>query len=170
MANNWTGGGVGGFRMGNMNDINIKMNKVGKVVSERLNRAAVKKALAPVVEKAKQLAPVGDPALDPLAGMLKDSIGEVVTNKKGVVRAIAGPIRRKVRVGTVKRGKHKGQPVFKDPARYAHLQEFGTSHHDKQPFMRPAWDQAGGEKALATYTETLNTSLDKEVAKIAKSS
>lgn len=29
--------------------------------------------------------------------------------------------------------------VGNEDARHGHLQEFGTSHHEAQPFMRPAW-------------------------------
>jgi HK97 gp10 family phage protein len=164
MANNLNFGGAGGIKINGAKEIWVKMAKVGRVVATKLSKRALTKALKPVVARAKQLAPVQKD--HPLGGMLRDSIAAKVTSKQGVIRGVAGPIRNKVRVGTRKKGKHKGQPIFKDPARYAHLQEFGTRHHKANPFLRPAWNEVGAEKALEVYTQELNKSLDEEVAKI----
>lgn len=163
MANNINFGGTGSISLNGAQDIWIKMAKVGKAVADKLNKRALNKALKPVVEKAKDLAPVGK---DVLPGMLRDSIGSKITVKKGYVRGVAGPIRQRVQIGTRKSGKKKGQPIFKDPARYAHLVEFGTSHSAPKPFLRPAWNVAGAEKALDVYTKELNEGLDTEVAKL----
>lgn len=32
--------------------------------------------------------------------------------------------------------------------RYEGFQEFGTAKHGPQPYVRPAWDQEGGDKAM----------------------
>jgi len=164
MANNINFGGAGGIKLTGAAEIWIKMAKVGKAVSDKLSKRALNKALKPVVAKAKELAPVQ--ANHPLAGMLRDSIGAKTTMKKGTVRGVAGPIRKKVQIGTRKKGKKKGAPIFKDPARYAHLVEFGTSHSAAKPFLRPAWNVAGAEKALDVYTKDLNEGLDTEVRKL----
>lgn len=170
MAENWKFGGVGGIELQGLTALNIKMGKVGQVVADKLNRRALKKALTPIAVVARRNAPTGDPTKDPLAGMLADSIQEIISKKKGVVRGVVGPTRRRIRIGTIKSGKNKGKPIYKDPLRYAHLQEFGTSHSLPHPFMRLAWQQEGAEKALAVYQEQLNTDLDREINKIAASS
>lgn len=163
MANNINFGGTGSIKLTGAPEIWIKMAKVGKVVADKLSKRALAKALKPVVTKAKELCPVGK---EVLPGMLRDSIGAKVTAKKGTIRGVAGPIRNRVQIGTRKKGKKKGAPIIKDPARYAHLVEFGTSHSAAKPFLRPAWDVAGAEKALDVYTNDLNEGLDTEVRKL----
>lgn len=163
MANNINFGGSGSITIKGAPEIWMKMAKVGAVVANKLSKRALNKALKPVVEKAKELAPVGK---EVLPGMLRDSIGAKITVKKGTIRGVAGPIRNRVQIGTRKKGKKKGAPIFKDPARYAHLVEFGTSHSDAKSFLRPAWNVAGAEKALDVYTKELNDGLDIEVSKL----
>lgn len=166
MANNLNFGGAGGIKLNGAPDIWIKMQKVGKVVADKLNKRAVRKALNPVLKRAKTLAPVQKN--HPLGGQLRDSLTIRVTQKKGIIRGVVGNIRNPVRIGTRKKGKNKGKPINKDPNRYAHHQEFGTAHHGANPFIRPAWEQEGQEKALDVYTTDLNQGLDQAVKQLGK--
>jgi HK97 gp10 family phage protein len=56
---------------------------------------------------------------------------------------------------------------------YAHLQEFGSSHHGPNPYLRPAWDAARGEvlKGIANdmWDEIVKAvkRADKKAAKLA---
>lgn len=166
MANNLNFGGAGGISITGAAEIYVKMAKLGKTISDKVSRRALTKAINPVVVEAKANAPVGN---DVLSGLLRDSIGVKVTNKKGTLRAVAGPMRgNKVRVGTRKKGKKRGEPIYKNPTRYAHFQEFGTVKQAAKPFLRPAWQKVGGLKALDTYTKELSDGLDKETAKLAR--
>lgn len=140
------------------------MAKLTNAVTKKLNRKAVEEAVKPIESLMRDIAPVG-PGAD--AGDLKKSIGRVVRTKKGAVIGVVGPMRGKARpAAIVKRGKNKGKVRVKIPTRYAHLQEFGSSHQPARPFARPAWDEYGGEAALNTYAETLMTGVEDEVNKI----
>ncbi len=85
-------------------------------------RRVMKKSLISVRDQAKAFAPDDE-------GELKDSI--VISTK------LSKRQRRTFR----KVNKHDVY-VFcgAGPLPQAHLQEYGTSHHRAQPFMRPAWD------------------------------
>lgn len=86
-------------------------------------RRVMKRVLIPVRDDARRLAPEDN-------GELKDSI--VISTK------LSKSQRRKFK----KRNRHDVY-VFcgAGPLPQAHLQEYGTSHHSTQPFMRPAWDK-----------------------------
>lgn len=99
---------------------------------------------------ARVLVPVED-ATDSLSrarrGLLRKSMGIriAVYKQSGVVLAVIGPRRGfKRAIGIRTRGKHKGLPVFADPAKYAHLVEYGTRRSRARPFMRPALAAARG--------------------------
>lgn len=98
-------------------EIDAALGDLGKTTGRNVMRRVAVKALEPVAETMRQLAPVDQ-------SDLRDSI--TVTTRKpkrhrkeAEVEAYAGP------------GQHP----------QAHLQEFGTQHHGPQPFARPAWDQ-----------------------------
>lgn len=50
---------------------------------------------------------------------------------------------------------------------HAHLQEFGTRHHKRQPFLQPAWD-AGKNQLLEGLKEDLWKEIDKAAARLAR--
>lgn len=120
-----------------------------KKTTERaiLRRVAVK-ALEPVAERAKQLAPVDE-------GDLRDSI-VVGTNVNKAARADArrDPVQGvRVYVGTSNRN---GVP-----------REFGTVRSAADPFLRPAWDTEQ-DGVLDTVKEELAAEIDKTAARVAK--
>jgi HK97 gp10 family phage protein len=113
-----------------------------------MKRVLVKRA-EPVAERARQLVPVDE-------GHLKNSIH--VSTK--LTRRQKGRHRKRHRDDV---------EVFvgpgTDPA--AHLQEFGTSQHPAQPFMRPAWDQTKDE-LLAGVGADMWAEIEKAAARLAK--
>lgn len=96
-------------------------------------------------------------------GLLRRSLGVKITiRRSGNAVAVIGPrVGFKEQVGTVSRGRNKGQPIYEDPARIAHLVEFGHGGPHPappHPFMRPAWD--GSKKAVEkTMTEAIAAGL-----------
>ena len=48
------------------------------------------------------------------------------------------------------------------------MQEFGTRHHPAHPYMRPAWDAEGGDKALARIGRELGSEIEKAAARAAR--
>lgn len=113
-----------------------------------MKRVMIKRA-EPIADRARQLVPVDQ-------GHLRNSIH------------VATKLTRR------QRGRHRkvhrdDVEVFvgpgADPA--AHLQEFGTSHHDAQPFMRPAWD-ATKDEFLAGVGADMWAEIEKAAARLAK--
>jgi HK97 gp10 family phage protein len=98
---------------------------------------AMSKAVQPVVDAAKALAPVGE------TGALRESIGFAVRQyKKG--RITFGVVGARRGFGVPDPGSSTGTT---EPANYAHLVEYGHAvagdagnYVEAQPFLRPAWD------------------------------
>lgn len=126
-----------------------KQNTVNKML-----RPGIREAASAVRKKAKQLAPVE-------SGLLKRSIASKNLTIAGkVIVAIVGP--RTDRTEHVIRRFPDGRVigVEANPAKYAHLVEFGTSGGGRggpaarppQPFMRPAWDGTNTKAIIARRT------------------
>ncbi|UVI39247.1 HK97-gp10 family putative phage morphogenesis protein [Qipengyuania spongiae] len=135
---------IEGFR-----ELDAALAKLGKHTTEKaLLRRIAKKALTPMLERAKALAPDDD-------GQLKDSIvmGSRLTR---AARAQDGKTPRagiRTFVGTA--------------SRYGFLQEYGRADAPAQPFMRPAWDTQG-PKALEIVKRDLGDEIEKTAARLAK--
>lgn len=141
----------------------------------RMARPAIREAAAEIRKAAKALAPVD-------TGLLKKSIKSVVrtSKKQGVVYAVIGPA-----TGMGADVVRDGRPQYADPAKYAHLVEYGTAPHVIQtkttqslrlpdgrfralvhhpgaaakPFLRPAYDSVPAQKIIA---RRMAEELDKE--------
>lgn len=137
----------------------------------------LKEVSTPILNAAVDFCPVGNPAKDIFAGLLKASIDMKAKKFRGGAYVVIGPARKR----SVETGKnqHYGSdpkrkfskkfrdtPTKKMPTRYAHFVEFGTSHSSPQPFMRPAWDVAGGAVALEAFVSKFEKRLSEEVAKL----
>lgn len=121
----------------------------------RMLRPGVREAASAVRKKAKELAPAE-------SGLLRRSIASKNMTIAGkVVVAIVGP--RTDRTEHVIRRFPDGRVigVKANPAKYAHLVEFGTAGGGRggpaarapQPFMRPAWDGTNTKKIIARRTQ-----------------
>jgi len=118
------------------------LKKQFKDLSNKMQRGTIRTALrsaaAPVLSDAKKRVPVA-------TGALKKGLAVSVS-----VKAVEG----KADIG-VRRGK-AGQP-----ARRAHLVEFGTRHSRAQPFLRPAL-----ETKAKVATERFGVSIKREIDKV----
>lgn len=104
-------------------------------------------------------------------GQLKKSIGQKVYMKGGTVVTIIGPRTGfKIQVGTRTRGGKKskpGDPIYHDPAKIAHLVEFGhAGPHPApaHPFMRPAWRELKPE-VYPIMAREVQVEIEKQAAK-----
>jgi HK97 gp10 family phage protein len=140
------------FRIEGLSDIDRALSELPKATSRNVMRRAGIKALEPMAEAARDAAPVNNQDL-------KDSIA-VSTRAAGYAR---------------RRGRKQNEvEVYMGPAGIGQaappqgsLQEFGTSRHSPQPFMRPAWD--GGKQDLAdTVGGELWTEIEKAAARQAR--
>lgn len=132
------------FQVTGFKELDAALAELPKATERSVLRRVAKKALEPMLERAKELVPVDE-------GNLRDSlvIGTRLTSRAR--RADKQEPREGVRLfmGTANRN---GVP-----------REFGSVRSPAQPYMRPAWD---GEKIAAF--KTILTDLGDEVEKAAK--
>ncbi len=135
-------------------EVGAGLQSLADAVKRTMVRRAVRKASLPIRDLAKSRA-------RRQSGTMADSI--IVTTKAqghgdSIIHAYIGP-QTKVRVPVrlVSRGKHKGKMRIAIPTLYAPKVEFGhaivvkgkvVGHVAPYPFMRPAWEAHGGDKAL----------------------
>lgn len=129
--------------------LDAALAELPKSVAAATLRKTLVKAGEPIAEAARSAAPVDD-------GTLRDSIKVSSRVKNNVGKAeYAAAMRGGLGVAAARQalrdarrlapGKsfaemYVGPSTGKGAIRYAHLQEFGTSKHAAQPYMRPAWD------------------------------
>lgn len=121
-------------------------------------RNALKKAAVPMRDKAAALAP-DDPATSGEDLRHSIAIGTRLTKRqKKLQRRAIGTDRETVTVFV---------GVNENANAYGHLQEFGSTLHRPQPFMRPAWasTQRG---VLASITKHLKATIAKASARAAR--
>ena len=142
-------------------DANCKMLS-GDVVRQ-ICLEVLKEVSDPILEYAIVCCPVGNPKKDIFAGLLKKSIDRKSKKLRDGAYVVVGPARKRgvdtgrnqmygtdlKRLG--KKGLRLQNPNIKLPTRYAHFIEWGTSKMAPKPFMRPAWDTAGGDVALNSF-------------------
>lgn len=123
----------------------------GKAVLRRVGR----KALAPMRDTARQLAP-NDPNTPPID--LETSIEISSRQKSGrqIKRTPEGKASVNLYMGPTKEGYPQAVP-----------QEFGTIHHAAQPYMRPAWDERKSD-ALDIIKRDLADEIMKSAKRLAK--
>lgn len=112
-------------------EVLAKLNRFNETVQQRIVKKAVRKGAKWIAQAAKRKAPV-------VTGLLKKSIGFKVgraRRSKATVIGIIGPRRGFKKIVDGK---------SRDPVRYAHLVEKGTSKTGAKPFLRPALEQEKG--------------------------
>jgi HK97 gp10 family phage protein len=113
-----------------LSDLQTSLRELPDATAKAVLRRLARKRLQPIIDHAKSLVPVEE-------GDLRDGLN--VSSKLSK--------RQRGLRGKAKEGAHDIEMYAgarPDPA--AHLQEFGSSHHGAQPFLRPAWD--AGRHAL----------------------
>lgn len=142
-------------------------------VRDKILKRATKAATDPVLKAMRDRVPRD-------FDVLRDAIEVKITSAGGKGQSIKGyvGIRRGIKVPTkiFKRGKRKGQVLIAIPTKYAHLVEYGF---DKKlpdgsvirvkgtPFVRPAWDEWGGEVMLYTFADVCEALIAAEVVRYA---
>ena len=108
---------------------------------QRLPRAAQLKVIRPALNEASKIILQAVKARAPKdTGLLRKSLGRRMKTyrRSGVIVAYVGPRTGFKREVTLR----SGRTVFRNPTRYAHLVERGTSRAPAYPFMRPAFDES----------------------------
>lgn len=111
-----------GVRIEGWEHLRRQFRELGDRMQKNVVRGSMRSAATPVMKEAQRLAPIDEYDL-------RNAIALTVSVRKNESFGAVGIKRRQ-----------EGAP-----ARYAHLQEFGTRHHRAQPFLRPALDNKKGE-------------------------
>jgi HK97 gp10 family phage protein len=134
------------MRVDGLRDLEAALAELGNPGTRRaVGRRVLRRAAQPLVDTARALAPRDTGALvgsivasTRIAGgdAARQAFGRVL--QAGGSRAEAGQAMRDIR-----RASASLVELYVGPGRHpqAITQEFGTSFHPPQPFMRPAWDQ-----------------------------
>ena len=131
-------------------EVEDALKQLPKSISKSVARRVLKKAAKPVLEGAKQKAPVGP------TGNLKESLiisTKVTPSQKKFLESGKGVV---VHVGA---SHPKGA--------HAHFLEFGTRKMPPQPFLRPAWD-SNKDKSLKIIGEEMGPFIEKAAATLRK--
>ena len=144
-------------RVEGLSDLDEALGKLaeeyGKASGKAVLRRVADKALQPMAEAARQLAP-DDPATTSNDLKASITVGGKLTKRQ------ASLARKDQDKATVTR--YMGTA---DPAGVP--QEFGTVNHGPQPFMRPAWD-ANKDGALKIVADELGPEIERTAARLAK--
>ena len=121
-----------------------KLKVLSSATVNKIVRPSMKRASKPVITDARNRVPMGG------TGLLKKSIGRRGKTYKnsGVLVEVIGP-----RSGFKRTVEIDGKAVIKNPTKYAHLVEFGTSKTGAQPFLRPALASKKSEALRILATE-----------------
>lgn len=107
-----------------LSDLQTALRALPDSMAKNVLRRVARKRLQPIIDHAKSLVPFED-------GDLRNSL---------VVSSRLSKRQRGLR-GKEKEGAHDIEMYAgAGPRPAAHLQEFGSSQHGAQPFLRPAWD------------------------------
>ena len=169
-------------RVSGLVELDRALGELPKATAMNVLKRTLAKAAEPIVDEAKQLAPVY--AVPPhkriSRGALRDSIvvSARIKNKVGnaeysaAMKAGLGKAAARAAL-LAARSAYAGQgsvaEVYIGPARghgvirYAHIVEFGSVHQSPHPYMRPAWDS---QKARAF--EIIKSELGNEIIQAAR--
>lgn len=152
-----------------LRELDKALSELPKATARNVLKRTLVKAGTPIAEHAKRLAPVD-------TGKLKDSIKVsprlgTTAGKAEFAAAMRAGLGQQAAVGAMRdarraaKGAGSFAEVYIGPDRRPQgvLQEFGTSHHPPQPFMRPAWD-AEQDRAL----DIIKSELGSEIMSAAK--
>lgn len=160
------------MRVDGLGPLRAKLALLRASQQRRIVRPAVAAAGTPVLQAARQRAPVE-------SGQLRRSLGKRVKllRKSGIVVAIVGPRRKAFRKQLWRQSRWSKDAQWVNPTNYAHLVEFGTLPHAigvgrrlvkhpgarARPFLRPALAATRGT-VLAILTTKIGQGLEKLAA------
>lgn len=153
-------------RVEGLRELEKALAELPKATGKSAMRRVLKKRAQPVADAARSLAPEA-------AGDLRDSV-TVSTKRPAGQKSQAAQAFAAAGGGAAGRAAAKAagsSPVliYIGPGRHpqASLQEFGTSFHGPQPYMRPAWDRTK-DGVLDGIKDDLWAEVKKSAARLAK--
>jgi len=144
------------FKMDGFKQLERSLSKLPKALSDGVERSALRAGAKPIEKKAKASVAVS-------SGLLKQSLGTSVKKNRGGENKGNLSARVGARTGFGKTEMVNGKPVRKDPVKYAHLVEYGTSRTAAKPFIRPAVESSKNE-----VLEGMAKGYEKGMARVSK--
>ena len=125
------------FRIEGLKELDKALGQLPRATGKNVLRRVARRALEPIIADAKTKAPV-DPDS---GGKLRDSlaVSPKLSRSQKAIHTDMFTIQRASIEMFAGAGAHLFVPQ-------GVMQEFGTVHHDPQPFLRPAWD--GGKMRM----------------------
>jgi len=142
--------------MNGFKQLEKSLSKLPKALADGVERTALREGAKPIEKRAKAGVPVA-------SGLLKRSIGiSVKKNRRGENK---GNLSARVgaRTGFEQTDMVDGVAVRKNPVKYAHLVEYGTSTAPAKPFIRPA-----AESSKSEVLDGLAKGYDKGMGRVVK--
>lgn len=146
-------------RVDGLKELDAALGELTKATARNILRRVGLKALEPVAETARSLAPD-----DPDTGGF-DLRNSIVVSQH-LSRRQKKLAKKEVRSGAAE-ASFAEVYAGAGPLPQAHNQEFGNVVHGPQPFMRPAWENNKG-KVLDTVKSELATEIDKAAQRAAR--
>jgi HK97 gp10 family phage protein len=136
-------------RVERLRKIGEALRDLPKATSKNVLRRVLKKRAEPIATTARRLVPVEQ-------GDLQESI------------TVSTKLSKRQRAKRKKEGADTVE-MYVGPGTHpqGHMQEFGTSNHPPQPFMRPAWDKHKDE-LLPGIAKDLWAEIEKAVSRLAR--
>lgn len=149
-----------------LKELERALAQLPKATGKSVLRRVLKKRAEPVAEAMRAAAPVDD---EHMKKSIIVSTKRPVGHKSDAARAFATAGGGAAGRAAAKAAGSGPVEVFVGPGRHpqAIFQEFGTSHHDPQPFARPGWDQTK-DGVLAGLKDDLWAEVKKSAARLAK--
>lgn len=157
-----------------LTQLDAALGELPKATARSVLKRTLVKAGEPIAQRARELAPDDPTTATPdlhtsisVSARIKNKVGAseyAAVLRGGGSKEEARAALRTARRAAAGEGSFAMMHVGPDAKHfYGSLQEFGTSHHKAQPFMRPAWDEKQDE-AL----EIIKRELGGEIMKAAK--
>jgi len=157
-----------------MKELQRALAALPKELQRQSESSALREGMNPVLKASRAAAPIGK---GPHKGLLKKSIGLTVRKgKNGITARVGARSGFKIEIGKrtassnryakTRKGKllvtKKGgqYTVYKDPTKYSHLVEYGTSHSEAKSFIRTPM-----ESSQSAITEGLANGYEKGMEK-----
>lgn len=160
-------------RVEGLKELEDALKELPKATGKNVIRRALSNAADPFVSQAQSMAPVRSGALERSITKSRVRLTSGSAGKKAFAEALAkGASRREAgaaahAANAEASGNVTSGLIVIGPGRNPQglFQEFGTSHHPPQPFMRPAWEE-NKVPAIETIREELWSEIKKAAARL----
>lgn len=168
------------FKLSGFRELETALLELSTKEAKKIGRAALRQAAKPILQEARANVPVREGRLKK-ALRLKvdrgtDANGNFSDARMEAEVGLGGAIAKQYRKRLTKRKRKTAKGKVRDywyqigsrPDVYGKFVEFGTSDTAPKPFMRPAWDKEGGQRAIDRVGKELGEGIEKAAKALKK--